>query len=72
MARLKEYYNQEVVPALIREFGYTNVMQVPRLNKVVINIGVGEAIQNARVLDTAVHDLRLITGQQPVIRRARR
>ncbi len=72
MARLLEYYRQEVVPALLREFGYRNVMQVPRLHKIVVNIGVGEAIQNARALDAAVNDLRLITGQQPVVRRARR
>ncbi|MGB9723560.1 MAG: 50S ribosomal protein L5 [Chloroflexia bacterium] len=72
MARLLEYYRQEVVPALLREFGYRNIMQVPRLHKIVVNIGVGEAIQNARALDAAVNDLRLITGQQPVVRRARR
>ncbi len=72
MARLLEYYRQEVVPALLREFGYRNVMQVPRLHKIVVNIGVGEAIQNARALEAAVNDLRLITGQQPVVRRARR
>lgn len=72
MARLLEYYRQEVVPALLRGFGYRNVMQVPRLHKIVVNIGVGEAIQNARALEAAVNDLRLITGQQPVVRRARR
>lgn len=72
MARLLEYYRQEVVPALLREFGYRNIMQVPRLHKIVVNIGVGEAIQNARALEAAVNDLRLITGQQPVVRRAKR
>lgn len=72
MARLLEYYRQEVVPALQQEFGYRNVMQVPRLHKIVVNVGVGEALQNSRALDAAVHDLRMITGQQPVIRRARR
>jgi len=72
MARLLEYYRQEVVPALQQEFGYRNIMQVPRLHKIVVNVGVGEALQNSRALDAAVHDLRLITGQQPVIRRARR
>ncbi len=72
MARLLEYYRQEVVPALLREFGYRNIMQVPRLHKIVLNIGVGEAIQNARALEAAVNDLRLISGQQPVVRRARR
>lgn len=72
MARLMEYYRQEVVPALRQEFGYRNIMQVPRLHKVVVNVGVGEALQNSRALDAAVNDVRLITGQQPVIRRARR
>ncbi len=72
MARLLDYYRQEVIPALMRDFGYRNVMQAPRLHKIVVNVGVGEAIQNARALDAVVHDLRLITGQQPVIRRARR
>jgi large subunit ribosomal protein L5 len=72
MARLLDYYRQEVVPALMKEFGYRNVMQVPKIHKIVVNIGVGEAIQNARALDAAVQDLRLITGQQPVVRRARR
>jgi len=72
MARLQEYYRQEVIPTLVKEFGYRNVMQAPRLHKIVVNIGVGEAIQNARALDAAVNDLRIITGQQPVVRRARR
>jgi len=72
MARLMEYYRQEVVPALMREFNYGNVMQAPRLHKVVVNVGVGEAIQNARALDAVVRDIRLITGQHPVIRRAKR
>ncbi len=72
MARLWDYYRQEIVPALMREFGYRSVMQVPRLHKVVVNVGVGEAIQNARALDAAVNDVRLITGQQPVVRRAKR
>ena len=72
MARLLDYYRQEVVPALMKEFGYRNVMQVPKIHKIVVNIGAGEAIQNARALDAAVQDLRLITGQQPVVRRARR
>jgi len=72
MARLLEYYHKEVVPALVKEFGYRNVMQVPRLHKITVNVGVGEAIQNARALDAVVSDLRLVTGQQPVIRRAKR
>lgn len=72
MARLLDYYRNEVVPALMREFGYRNIMQVPRLHKITVNVGVGEAIQNARALDAVVSDLRQITGQQPVIRRAKR
>lgn len=72
MARLLEYYRNEIVPALMREFDYRNVMEVPRLHKITVNVGVGEAIQNARALDATVSDLRLITGQQPVIRRAKR
>lgn len=70
--RLLERYRTEVVPALMEEFGYSSVMQVPRLTKLVVNIGVGEALDNAKALDGAVEDLRLITGQQPVITHARR
>jgi large subunit ribosomal protein L5 len=69
---LYDYYCQEIVPALMREFNYGSVMQVPRVHKVVVNVGVGEAIQNARALDVVVNDVRLITGQQPVVRRAKR
>ncbi len=72
MARLWDYYCQEIVPALMREFDYHSIMQVPRVHKVMVNVGVGEAIQNARALDAVVNDVRLITGQQPVIRRAKR
>jgi large subunit ribosomal protein L5 len=72
MTRLYDYYCQEIVPALMREFSYGSVMQVPRVHKVVVNVGVGEAIQNARALDVVVNDVRLITGQQPVVRRAKR
>jgi large subunit ribosomal protein L5 len=70
--RLLERYRTEVVPALKEEFGYSSVMQVPRVTKLVVNIGVGEALDNAKALDGAVEDLRLITGQQPVITHARR
>lgn len=70
--RLKEYYLNEVVPALMQEFSYKTVMQVPRLEKIVINIGLGEAIQNAKALDAAVGDLGTITGQKPVITRAKK
>lgn len=72
VSRLKEKYRQEVVPALQKDFNYTNPMQVPTLNKVVINIGMGEVIQNAKAMDAAVGDLALITGQRPVITRAKR
>ncbi|WP_069805728.1 50S ribosomal protein L5 [Thermogemmatispora onikobensis] len=71
-ARLKERYLKEVVPALQKEFNYRNPMQVPRIHKVVINIGMGEAIQNAKAMEAAVTDLSLITGQRPVITHARR
>jgi large subunit ribosomal protein L5 len=71
-SRLKEKYRQEVVPALQKEFNYTNPMQVPRVEKVVINIGMGEVIQNSKAMDAAVADLSAITGQRPVITRAKR
>jgi large subunit ribosomal protein L5 len=69
---LKERYRQEVVPALLKEFSYKNPMQVPTINKVVVNIGMGEVIQNAKAMDSAVGDLAAITGQRPVITRAKR
>lgn len=69
---LVEKYRNEVVPALMEEFGYKSVMQVPRITKAVVNIGVGEALDNAKALDGAVEDLRRITGQQPVITKARK
>ena len=70
--RLLERYRKDVVPAMMREFGYRNVMQVPRIEKVVLNIGMGEALQNAKALDAAAADLRAITGQQPVFTKAKR
>lgn len=70
--RLKETYRQDVVPALMKEFGYRNAMEVPRLEKVVINIGMGEALQNPKAMDSAASDIAAITGQKPVITRARR
>lgn len=70
--RLLERYRNEVVPALMEEFGYESVMQVPRVTKAVVNIGVGEALDNAKALDGAVEDVRRITGQQPVITKARK
>ena len=69
--RLKERYQKEVVPALMKEFGYENVMQVPRLEKVVVNVGAGEALQNVKALDAISQDLVIITGQKPIITRAR-
>jgi large subunit ribosomal protein L5 len=69
---LRVRYRDEVVPALKKEFGYTNPMQVPRLSKIVVNIGLGEALQNAKALDAAVGDLTSITGQKPIVTRARR
>jgi large subunit ribosomal protein L5 len=65
-------YKDEVVPALQNEFGYTNVNQVPRVNKVVVNIGLGEALQNAKALENASNDLSIITGQRPIITRAKK
>lgn len=70
-SRLKEKYLSEVAPALHKEFSYKNPMQVPAINKVVVNIGMGEAIQNAKAMDAAVSDLSTITGQRPVITRAK-
>lgn len=72
MARLYEVYKQEITPKLMDKFQYRNVMQVPRIEKVIINIGVGEAIQNPKALDAAVNDLRLISGQKPIITKAKK
>jgi large subunit ribosomal protein L5 len=72
MARLKDKYRNEVVPALMKHFEYKNIMQVPRLEKVVINIGVGQAVQEPKLLDNAVRDLTLIAGQKPVVTKAKK
>ena len=72
MARLKEKYREEIVPALRQEFQYGNIMQVPKLVKIVVNMGVGQATQNAKLLDTAVEELTAIAGQKPIIRRAKK
>jgi large subunit ribosomal protein L5 len=72
MARVRDRYKDEIIPALSSDFGYKNVYQVPRLEKIVVNIGLGEAVQNGRALDAAVSDLRWITGQAPVITRAKK
>ena len=72
MPRLKDSYRKEVIPALMKEFGYSNVMEAPRLEKIVVNVGVGEALQNAKALDHTVQDITIITGQQPVVTRAKK
>jgi large subunit ribosomal protein L5 len=72
MSSFKEFYTTEVVPKLQETFGYKNVMQIPRLEKIVLNMGLGEAISNIKIIDSAVEELKLISGQQPVIRRARK
>jgi len=69
---LKERYATEAVPALLKQFGYANPMQVPRVDKIVVNIGLGEALTNAKAVDAAVGDIQLITGQKPIVTRARR
>lgn len=72
MARLRDYYVSTVAPALMKKFGYKNVMQIPRLDKVVVNVGAGEAKENAKAIDAIMGDLSLITGQKPVVCRAKK
>ena len=72
MARMKERYHQDLVPKLMKEFGYTNKMRVPRLQKIVVNMGLGEAIQNIKVLDSATSEIMTITGQKPVPTKAKK
>ncbi|MCM3786578.1 50S ribosomal protein L5 [Neobacillus mesonae] len=72
MARMKERFLNEVTPALMQKFEYSTVMQVPKIEKVVINMGVGDAVQNSKVLDSAVSDMQLISGQKPVITKAKK
>lgn len=72
MTRLRDRYREEIVPAMMREQGYKNPMQVPRLEKIVLNVSLGEAIQNQRALEATTNDLALITGQRPVVTRAKR
>ncbi len=71
-SRLKQYYEQSIVPALIDRFKYKNTMQVPVVKKIVVNMGLGEAIQNPKALENAQEEIALITGQQPVVRKARK
>jgi large subunit ribosomal protein L5 len=72
MSQLKIYYDKEIVPSLMETFKYQNIMQVPKLAKIVLNMGMGEAIQNIKLLDAAVEELKMISGQQPVITRAKK
>ena len=72
MARLKEYYNSSVAPAMMKKFGYKSVMQIPKLDKVVINVGAGEARDNSKVIDAIMNDIAAITGQKPVVCRAKK
>ncbi|AIY81519.1 50S ribosomal protein L5 [Clostridium botulinum 202F] len=72
MTRLQEKYSKEVIPAMIEKFGYKNVMEIPKLEKIVINMGVGEAKENQKVLESAVSDLSLIAGQKPILTRAKK
>src|SRR5882672_4773910 len=71
-ARLKDRYQNDVIPAMRKEFGYKNVMAVPRIEKVVVNMGLGEATSNAKIIDTGTDELARITGQKPVTRRAKK
>jgi large subunit ribosomal protein L5 len=72
LPRLQERYRQDVVPTLVKEFSYDNIMQVPKITKIVLNIGLGEALQNAKSIDAAVADLTAIAGQKPVVTRAKK
>ncbi len=72
MARLKEFYKKEVIPSLQTEYGYKNINQVPKIVKIVVNMGLGEAVQDIKIIDKAVHELAVISGQKPIIRKARK
>ncbi|MDM8527213.1 50S ribosomal protein L5 [Anaerolineales bacterium HSG24] len=72
MVRLKEKYKAQVVPAMLSEFSYSNVHQVPNVEKIIVNVGLGEALQNAKAIERAIDDVRIITGQQPIVTRARK
>jgi len=72
MSQLKQYYHKEVVPRLFETFKYKNIMQVPKLEKIILNMGLGEAIHNIKLLDSALEELKIIAGQQPVVTRARK
>lgn len=72
MARLKEYYTKEIMPALKAEYGYANVHQIPKIVKVVLNMGLGEAVADVKIIDKAVEEITAITGQKPIVRKARK
>jgi len=72
VSRLKDKYKNEIVPALTQKFGYKNIMQAPKIEKVIVNMGLGEAIQNSKIIDAAVSDLMIITGQKPVTTKAKK
>ena len=72
MPRMKKRYEEEVVPALMKEFGYSNIMQVPRFTKIAVNIGLGEALQNSKAIEAATGDLTIMTGQKPVVTKAKK
>jgi len=72
LGTLREMYEREIIPQLMKRFGYKNVMQAPKLERIVLNMGLGEAIQNIKILDSAVEEVSLITGQRPIITKARK
>jgi len=72
MARLKDFYVKEIVPTLTTEFGYTNIHQVPKVDKIVLNMGLGEAVQDIKVIDKALEELMFISGQKPIVKKARK
>lgn len=72
MSRMKKKYQEEIVPLMRKEFGYKNVMEVPRLKKIVVNVGLGEAIQNPKAIDAVLNDISLITGQKPIVTKAKK
>ena len=72
MARMKDFYKDDVAPALMKKFGYKSVMQIPKLDKIVINVGCGEAKENAKIMESAVEEIGLITGQRPIVTKARK
>ncbi|GGB07827.1 50S ribosomal protein L5 [Macrococcus hajekii] len=72
MTRLKEKFNNEITPELMKKFNYSSVMEVPKIDKIVVNMGIGDAVQNSKVLDTAVEELQAITGQKPMVTKAKK